>query len=48
MRCIDEDGCKPEQDVKAIEERKRLRKRARWNAQPSKAPLDSQESCVVS
>ena len=37
-----------QQELDIIREWKRKKREARWASQPSKAPLDSQESCTVS
>lgn len=37
-----------QQEIRAIQEWKQKRTQRRWAAQPSKAPLESQESCVIS
>ena len=44
----EQEGRSVQQEKEAIQEWKRKRREARWASQPSKAPLDSQESCVVS
>ena len=44
----EQEGLSRQQEIRAIQEWKQKRKEARWASQPSKAPLASQESCLVS
>lgn len=44
----EQDESSMQQEMRAIQQWKQKRKEARrWASQPSKAPLHSQESCVV-